>query len=61
MHSYILPTLSNIFALERSNNDLSATKTELARENPPPSITERNQDLYLKAQKDEKRGIQVSS
>ena len=52
MHSYILPTLSNIFALERSNNDLSATKTELARENPPPSITERNQDLYLKAQKE---------
>ncbi|MCL2933491.1 MAG: HAMP domain-containing histidine kinase, partial [Trichodesmium sp. MAG_R03] len=52
MHRYILPTLSEIFALERSNNDLSAIKTELARENPPPSITERNQDLYLKAQKE---------
>ncbi len=49
---YILPTLSEIFALERSNNDLSATKIELPRENPPPSIKEKNQHLYLKAQKE---------
>ena len=52
MENYVLPTLSDIFALERSNNDFSATKIELARENPPPSITEKNQHLYLKAQKE---------
>ncbi len=51
-YNYVLPTLSDIFALERSNNDLSAIKIELARENSPPSITERNQHLYLKAQKE---------
>ena len=52
MDNYILATLSEIFALERSNNDLFPTKTELARENLSSSITERNQDLYLKAQKE---------
>ncbi|MGD1805317.1 sensor histidine kinase [Dapis sp. BLCC M126] len=52
MDNYVLPTLSDIFALERSNSDLSATKIEIARENPPPSITDRNRDLYLKAQKE---------
>ncbi|MGD1716823.1 sensor histidine kinase [Dapis sp. BLCC M172] len=52
MENYVLPTLSDIFALESSNNHFSATKMELARENPPPSITEKNKHLYLKAQKE---------
>ncbi|MEM1171461.1 MAG: HAMP domain-containing sensor histidine kinase [Cyanobacteria bacterium P01_H01_bin.35] len=52
MENYVLPTLSDIFALERSNNNLSATKMKLTRENPPSSITEKNQHLYLKAQKE---------
>ncbi|NES06939.1 MAG: sensor histidine kinase, partial [Okeania sp. SIO2F4] len=51
-YNYVLPTLSDIFALERSNNDLSTIKIELARENSPPSITQRNQHLYLKAEKE---------
>ncbi len=51
IENYRLPTLSDIFALDRSNNDLSVTKMELARENSPPSMRERNQELYLKAQK----------
>jgi len=57
MENYILPTLSDIFALEKSNNNLSATEIELARENPPPSIKQGNQDLYLKAQKEWYSGI----
>ncbi|MGK7918801.1 MAG: sensor histidine kinase [Trichodesmium sp.] len=50
MDSYILPTLSEIFALEASNNDLPKQRIELARENPPPSSRETNKNLYLKAQ-----------
>ncbi|NEQ39304.1 MAG: HAMP domain-containing histidine kinase [Okeania sp. SIO3I5] len=52
MENYILPTLSDIFVQEKSNNDLSAIEIELARENLSPSIIQRNQDLYLKAQKE---------
>ncbi|MEB3339690.1 HAMP domain-containing sensor histidine kinase [Okeania sp.] len=52
MENYILPTLSDIFALDRSNNDFYPTKIELKRENPPPSITDKNKHLYLKAQRE---------
>ncbi|MDT9338290.1 hypothetical protein VV11_001970 [Trichodesmium erythraeum 21-75] len=52
MDNYILPTLSDIFASEKSNIDVYATKMELSKENYPPSITEKNKDLYLKAQKE---------
>lgn len=54
MDNYILPlpTLSDIFAQEKLNNDFSTIKMQLARENASFSITERNQDLYLKAQKE---------
>ncbi|OZH55970.1 hypothetical protein AFK68_01185 [Hydrocoleum sp. CS-953] len=52
MENYVLPTLSDIFALESSNNHFYATKMELPRENPPPSITEKNHHLYLKAQQE---------
>ncbi|MCL2929909.1 MAG: HAMP domain-containing sensor histidine kinase [Trichodesmium sp. St2_bin6] len=52
MDNYILPTLSDIFASEKSDIDVYATKMELSKENYPPSVTEKNKDLYLKAQKE---------
>ncbi|NES64602.1 MAG: HAMP domain-containing histidine kinase [Okeania sp. SIO2D1] len=51
-YNYILPTLSDIFALEMSSDDLPTKTMELAKENFPPSMRQRNQDLYLKAQKE---------
>ena len=54
MDNYILPlpTLSDIFSQEKLNNDFSTIKMQLGRENASFSITQRNQDLYLKAQKE---------
>ncbi|NEO58837.1 MAG: HAMP domain-containing histidine kinase [Okeania sp. SIO3B5] len=51
-YNYILPTLSDIFALEMSSDDLPTKTMELAKENSPPLMRQRNQDLYLKAQKE---------
>lgn len=51
-YNYILPTLSDIFALEMSSDDLPTKTMELAKENSSPSMRQKNQDLYLKAQKE---------
>ena len=53
MDNYLLPTLSDILALERSSNkDLSTLEVEVARENFPPLNRDRNEDLRSKAERE---------
>ncbi|MGB3507764.1 MAG: HAMP domain-containing sensor histidine kinase [Microcoleaceae cyanobacterium] len=52
MDNYLLPTLSDVFALETSNHDLPLKEEELARENPPPYSRERDRDLRSKAERE---------
>ncbi|MDJ0555978.1 MAG: HAMP domain-containing sensor histidine kinase [Microcoleaceae cyanobacterium MO_207.B10] len=52
MDNYLLPTLSDLFAVDRSNNNLPTPQVEMARGNPPPVNRERCQDLYAKAEKE---------
>ena len=52
MDNYLLPTLSDIFGLEKSNNDLPVKEVKMPKENSQLLARERHDDLRSKAERE---------